>query len=128
MNAWRATAAVLLVVGLATRAGGREQAADNKSKIVGVWSVPEDPNLKAAGTIEFTRDMKLKVALSVKVTDKTESVNFDGTYAVDGDKLTVTVKMDGNSKTEKLTIKRLDDKELVTVDEKGKEETFKRKK
>src|SRR5579862_5485811 len=100
MNAWRAATAVLLVFGVAVLASGRAQAADNKSQIVGVWSLPEDPNLKGAtGTVEFTKDMKLKVALSLKIGDKEQSISFDGTYAVDGDKLTVIMKgPDGKEK------------------------------
>jgi uncharacterized protein (TIGR03066 family) len=91
----------------------------NAAKIVGTWE-PADP--KGAGmTLEFTSDGKLKMDAG--------PIKIEGTYKVDGDKLTTTMKAEGGKeKTETGKIKELTDTKLVTEDPKGKTDEFKRKK
>jgi uncharacterized protein (TIGR03066 family) len=99
----------------------------NQTKIVGVWIViKSDDGTPPMTTIEFTRDGKLKV--KTKVGDQT--LTMEGTYKLEGDKLTVTlITPDEKDKevTDTVTITKLTDKELITKDQKGKVDEFKRK-
>jgi len=98
-----------------------------KTKIVGVWEATKG-DLPPGSTIEFTKEGKVKVAF--KGPDgKLIDVPIEATYAVDGDKVKVTSKgPDGKDKTEAMTIKTLNDKELVLSDEMKKEVSFTKKK
>ena len=80
------------------------------------------PQLLQPVGMEFTKDGKLM--LRAKVGDK--ELMIDGTYKVDGKNLSATLTFMGKSKTEKATIRKLTDKELVLEDEKGKVEEYKR--
>jgi uncharacterized protein (TIGR03066 family) len=107
----------LTIVALPACSGGK-----NADKIVGTWEAVKG-EVPAGSTIEFTKDGKMK--LNIKAGGQTISV--EGTYKVDGDKLTTTGKgPDGKEKTETVKIKKLTDKELVIEDEKGKTEEFKK--
>src|SRR5262249_54546539 len=128
MNALRLPAAfltVLAVVMLAAAPARAAEKATNKDKIVGTWEVVKSESDVAVGdTIEFTKDGKINI--NAKVDGK--AMMFKGTYAVDGDKLTVTIKIDDNNEhKETMTIKTLTDKSLVTVDDKKKTDEFKKK-
>jgi uncharacterized protein (TIGR03066 family) len=92
--------------------------ASTKEKLVGVWEVKE------GATVEFTKDGKLKVTFRM---DGKEA-SAEGTYALEGDKLTITHKIGDKEEKETLTVKSLDDKVLTTVDSRGRTETLKRKK
>lgn len=111
---------------LASTASADEKKATSKDKIVGVWTVTKSAGgLPPKATLEFTKDGKLKI--SIKVEDK--SVSIDGTYEVKDDKLTVLLKAPGGKEQkETMTIKSLTDTKLVTVDSKGKEDEFEKKK
>ncbi|MBN9117639.1 MAG: TIGR03066 family protein [Planctomycetes bacterium] len=90
-------------------------------KLVGKWEPKEKPK-DASVTIEFTKDGKVTVAV---VADDKGS-KFEGTYKVDGNKLTVAMKTSGKEDTQTRTVIKLTDTELVTKDEKGKEREFTR--
>jgi uncharacterized protein (TIGR03066 family) len=95
----------------------------NADKIVGTWEATKG-EMPAGSTVEFTKDGKMKI--NIKAGGQTVSV--EGTYKVDGDKLTTTGKgPDGKEKTETVKIKKLTDKELALEDDKGKTEEFKKK-
>ena len=74
--------------------------------------------------MEYTKDGQ------VKMTGKADGKEFvfDGTYAVQGNKLTGTMKTSDSEEKGTLTIKKLTDKELVTEDEAGRVLEFRRKK
>jgi uncharacterized protein (TIGR03066 family) len=95
-------------------------------KIIGKWE-PAKADPKAPGfTLEFTKDGKLKVSIALPGADK--PLMIEGTYKVEGDKLTTTGKgPDGKEKTDTGTIKELTDSKLV-IDKDGKTDEFKRKK
>src|SRR5207244_3414950 len=79
----------------------------NKEKLVGTWETSD-----GSGTLEFTKDGKVKtVAEMAGVKADTE-----GTYEVDGDKVTITPKGGDKEKKTVFKIKKLDDKELTTVE------------
>jgi uncharacterized protein (TIGR03066 family) len=50
-----------------------------------------------------------------------------GTYEVDGDKLTTTLKVGDKEAKQTLTITKLTDSEMSTKDEKGKTDEYKKK-
>jgi uncharacterized protein (TIGR03066 family) len=64
-------------------------------------------------TIEYTKDGKMKMKGKA---DGKEFV-FEGTYVVEGNKLTGIMKTSDREEKGTLTIKKLTDKELVTEDE-----------
>ena len=86
-------------------------------KLVGKWS----PKEEAVFTVELTKDGK---ATLVATTADGKVVEAKGTYKVDGNKLTTTVKMNDEERTRTFTISKLTDTEMVTADEKGKERTL----
>ena len=100
--------------------------ASNPKNIIGIWEITKsDDGTPVGTTIEFTKDGKVK--LTTPVGD--QKLNIDGTYKVDGDKLTVTIKpSDQKETTDTLTITKLTDKVLITKDQKGKSDEFKKKK
>jgi uncharacterized protein (TIGR03066 family) len=83
--------------------------------------VTQSEEIPRGATYEFTREGKVKIRMG--------AVNVEGTYAVDGDKLTITRKAAaaGKDETEAMTITRLTASELVTKDDKGKTDEFKKK-
>jgi uncharacterized protein (TIGR03066 family) len=96
----------------------------NKEKIIGTWKPTKgEGSAVPDATLEFTKDGKLKV--TVKIGDNT--VTVEGSYEIDGDQITLTMKEGDKEKKETATIKTLTDKVLVTVDKKGKTEEFKKK-
>jgi uncharacterized protein (TIGR03066 family) len=96
---------------------------DNAKKIVGTW-VGVKGEIPPGTTVEFTKDGKLKVA--VKIQDKT--INVEGTYKVEGDTVKITTKQqNGKEKTETIKLKTLTDTKLVTENEKGSVDEFKKK-
>jgi uncharacterized protein (TIGR03066 family) len=97
--------------------------ASNKEKLVGTWEAVKG-DLPEGSTVDFTKDGKLK--LTAKVQDKT--ITMEGKYELDGNKLKVTLKQGDKEMKQTLTIKTLTDKILVTLDEEGKTDEFKKKK
>lgn len=92
---------------------------DIKAKLIGIWESKE------GNKVEFSKDGKLKI--NIKVQEK--EISVDGTYTVEGNKLTCSIK-DGDTEffKEILTIKSVDDKKLVTENLKGKVDELMKKK
>jgi uncharacterized protein (TIGR03066 family) len=119
----RVVCSVILACFLSVPAQAQDK--KNAEKLVGTWSVTKSEDAPPGALLEFTKDGKLK--LTVKVEGK--EISVEGTYKVEGDSITVTMKgPDGKEKTEKAKIKELTDKKLITVDEKGKIDEFAKKK
>lgn len=117
------TALAGLMISLAGPASAADEKID-KNKIVGVW-VPKDAKSPPGTTVEFTKDGKVKMHIPLEKKD----FNIDGTYKIDGNKFTITLKgPGGKEKTETETIKTLNDTTFTTVDEGGKVTEFTRKK
>jgi uncharacterized protein (TIGR03066 family) len=116
----RAAIVSLVVIGFAGFASAADEKIDAK-KLIGKWTLAkEEKGLKMVLDIQE----KGKLELTVTVGEKTEKVT--GTYALEGDKLTVEMSNNGKSKKETMTITKLTDTEFVTKDEKGNEEVMKR--
>ena len=111
----------------AAKEEGKNKAADNAKQIVGKWDLVKATDLPKGtkATAEFTKDGKIKFDLEVMG----QKVSAEGTYKIDGDKLTTTLKgPDGKEKTETDKIKKLDETTLIFEDDKGQVAEFKRKK
>ncbi len=122
-----ATAAALCV---ALALAGPSPAADkdaksNKDKIVGVWELTrsEDGSAPIGALVEFTKDGKMIV--TVKSGDKTDKI--EGTYSIDKDMITSSIKVKDEDKKNTVTIKKLTDKDFVVVNKDGKADEFKKK-
>ena len=89
--------------------------------LIGKWE-PEKapPGFKVS--MEFTKDNKVK--FDVDIQGKKEKV--EGTYKLENNQFSMTLSKDGQERTQKGTITRLSDKELVLKDDAGKEEVLKR--
>lgn len=116
---------IVLGCALAVLIAGVGLAADEKidaKKLVGKWE-PKDRKEKKEGesvVIEFTKGGEVAVTHSGRGND----VKFGGTYKVEGDKLTTTMKLGGDERSQTQTIVKLTDAELVVKNEKGREEAL----
>jgi uncharacterized protein (TIGR03066 family) len=127
MNALRLMAAGFLMVGLVAGVRAEEKKADaNKEKIVGTWEVvkSEEPPPPVGAVVEFAKDGKLKVMH--KQDDK--EVTIEGTYTVEGDKISVLIKRDDQEIKHTITIKKVGADTISAENDKGKAVEFKRKK
>src|SRR5262249_51854732 len=132
MNALRlmVAAAVAVAVAVALTAGVRaedkEEKKDYAKLIVGTWEVTKsfDKGPAVGATVKFTKDGKIKVKAKVEGKD----VHREGTYKVDGDKLTLVMKRDDKESKTIISIKKISDKELVTENDDKKSVELKRKK
>lgn len=106
--------------------GAAPAPSSNQKKILGVWEITKsDDGTPLMTTIEFTKDGKVKVITPVG----DQKVNIDGTYKMEGNKVTITLQTpDGKETTDTLTITKLTTKELITKDSKGQSDEFKKKK
>jgi uncharacterized protein (TIGR03066 family) len=106
----------------------KDKVSKAKEKIVGVWEIQaKGAPPGATPTMEFTKDGKL--TLIAKAGDKEFKV--EGTYTVEDDKLTTTLKppMGGGKEFKQTwTITKLTDTDLETKDDKGKVTQFTKKK
>jgi uncharacterized protein (TIGR03066 family) len=102
----------LLGAALALALSGHS-AADDKidpQLLLGKWE-PKEPKDGRRGTLEFLKDGKLVVTRS----DGDKESRAEGSYKVDGAKLTVTVTADGKEQTDSRLITKLTDAEFVTT-------------
>lgn len=107
---------------------GPAAAADkvDAAKLVGMWELTKsaDENAPKGATVEFTKDNKVTIAFNANG----KEVKLEGTYKVDGDKLTVKLSLAGKDNEDTDTIKSLTDDKLVLVDKQSKENEFTKKK
>ena len=125
MNALKLAAAVA-VVGLLATGARAEDKPDYSKMMVGTWTVTKaDADTVPPGTvIEFTADGKMKV--TGKKDDK--EMSFEGTYKVEGDKFTFTMKVGEEEHKDTITIVKLTDTELHVKNKDGKQSELTRKK
>ena len=84
-------------------------------KLVGKWTPKDEKGPKF--TIEFTKDGKVNMNIF--------DMKVDGTYKLEGNKITLTLKTEGKEETMTRTISKLTDEEIVSKDDKGgKEDTL----
>jgi uncharacterized protein (TIGR03066 family) len=109
---------LLVVMSAATAADDKIDA----KKLIGKWELAEAKETK--GTLEFKKDNKFSVSFDLKG----KEIKLDGTYKLDGSKLTITTKVMDMETTKSATVKKLTDEELTIEDEKGQSKTLKRAK
>jgi uncharacterized protein (TIGR03066 family) len=114
-----ATLAIACLLAAAARA---EEKVDYAKLIVGKWEITKaDPCTAPEGAmVEFTKDGKFKVAA--------KDINIEGTYKLDGNKFTFTMKDGTEEKTQTITITKITDKEMSTKDKDDKVVELKRAK
>jgi uncharacterized protein (TIGR03066 family) len=109
-----------MTVVLALACGATAADIDGK-KLVGKWE-PKTPKKGEDLKMEFTKDGKL--LLTGNQGGKEEKI--EGTYKLDGDKLSFKLKIGDVSIDETVTITKLTDDELEGKDKDGKVEAFKK--
>lgn len=116
----------ILGCALAVFAFNTAVAADDKKdekidakQLIGKWE-PKEKKEGGSFEIEFMKDGK---AVFIVKRDGRET-KLDGTYKLEGNKLTTTMKVDDLDRTRAMTISKLTDTEMVTADDKGKETTL----
>jgi uncharacterized protein (TIGR03066 family) len=114
MRAILAGAAVaVLVVAVGGSAVGQDEKIDGKL-LIGKWT-PED---KEKGlVIEFAKDGKLSVTAG-------EGLKLEGSYKLEGNKLTLKVKFGDDEKAKVRTVHSLTKDKMVSSDEGGKKDTL----
>jgi uncharacterized protein (TIGR03066 family) len=122
-----------LVLGILFAASGSGRAEDKKddkkddnaTAIVGLWEITKaGGDVGAGSTLQFAKDGK--VVLVVKSDDG--DVKREGTYKIEKDKLTVTLKAGDDDFDQVLTIKKLKDDDMELEDKDGGIDVLKRKK
>ncbi|HEV3142626.1 MAG TPA: TIGR03066 family protein [Gemmataceae bacterium] len=122
---------LLLAAGLAICFLGSTAQADEKDAaklLVGKWEVTkvdENAGPPVGAIVEMTKDGKVKVNFKDK--DGNEE-SREGTYKLDGQKITVNIKAGTDEKSHTVTIKKITSTEFVVEDDQGKSITFARKK
>ncbi len=123
---------ICFVVGLAAYAAAAKEPS-NKEKIIGNWEIEKGETVPPGTIFEFTKGGKMKMRFEVN--GKKQELEAD--YTVEGDKLTITLLdangkprkgRDGKEAKETVTITKLTDTEFTAKDQKGKIDTFKKKK
>lgn len=98
-------------------------------KLVGTWELVKNSKGAIEGVtvhVEFTKDGKMAVKYTPKEKDAA-TTTLNGKFKADGEKIDYTIDDgSGGTRGEVLTIKKLTDDELVTVDPDNIQEEFKR--
>jgi uncharacterized protein (TIGR03066 family) len=118
----------VLVVGVAACAltagvSAEEKKADTAKLLLGSWEATKaDPGTLVVGAVAtFAKDGTMKV---VEKKDGKEETH-EGTYKLDGDKMTITPK--GGEGKFTITIKKISESEMVAANDEGKVVEFKKK-
>ncbi|HQR08449.1 MAG TPA: hypothetical protein PLN21_16590 [Gemmatales bacterium] len=92
---------------------------------VGTWEVTSTHagGPPKGGTVEFTKDGKIKVSGEQDGT----KMSFEGTYKIEGKKMTLKIKIESEEHAIDLTIDKLDEKTFATSNESGKVEMTRKK-
>src|SRR5438445_43451 len=124
MNAWKLWAPLAVVCLAVTVGRGDEK--DYPKLIVGKREVTkaDEQTARTGAVIEFTKDGK--VMATIKKDDK--DATLEGTYKVEGDSFTVTMKVGDDDRKQKITILKLTDGELHIKNEMGKMSELTKKK
>jgi uncharacterized protein (TIGR03066 family) len=108
-------AAAVLVVASGGLAAGRDDEKVDAKLLIGKWT-PEEKKDKQV-VIEFAKGGKLSITAG-------EDFKIDGTYKLEGNKLTITMKKGEEEKTKARTIHSLTKEKLVSTGENGKKDTL----
>lgn len=93
--------------------------------LIGKWEPEKLPEQLEKLVVEYKKDGKMEV----EITAQGQMQKFEGTYKLEGDKLSIKVDFGGQEQNQKRKIIKLTDKEMVTNDEeKSEERKYKRAK
>jgi uncharacterized protein (TIGR03066 family) len=125
MNALKMLAVGAIACLLSTGAGAEEKI-DYAKMIVGKWEVTKaDEGTVPAGTIvEFTKDGKFKVGGKKDDVD----MSFEGSYKVEKDTFTFTLKIGDEEQKQTITITKMTDTEMHTKNKEDKKVELTKKK
>jgi uncharacterized protein (TIGR03066 family) len=101
--------ALALVICSGVSAEDKKNEKIDAKKLVGKWE-PKEKKKGTAFVVEFTKDGKVTFA----GTENGKEVQAEGTYKVDGDKLTLVLKVGEMERTMIRTVSKLTDAELVS--------------
>ena len=87
-------------------------------KLSGKWERKE--KREGLSLIEFTKDGKV----TVTTVNGDKETKIDGTYKTDGNKLTMTLTVDGKERVRERTVSKLTDAEFTSTNEKGESDTL----
>jgi uncharacterized protein (TIGR03066 family) len=118
------TLLTIVLVGFSARADEKPITVD-KEKLVGKWEAVKG-ELPPGSLLEITKDGKLTLTITVKEKDKEKKLVMTGTYTLKGNVVHVSLKDGEKEHTDDNTIKELTDEKLVSVDDTGKKDEFKR--
>jgi uncharacterized protein (TIGR03066 family) len=122
----------LLIFGVvATLRGGPEdekKRKGNREKLIGVWEFVNPKELPRGSTLEFTNDGKLKLTYQPDPEKERDKYTvIPGTYKVEKGMINVSMPgADGKDQKQTLKIIELTESTLVTKDEKGHDDEFKK--
>ena len=88
------------------------------AKLVGKWEAKDKMESKVV--LEFAKDGKALLT----VTRNDMEFKGEGSYKLDGNKISLTMKLGDQEQKSVRTITKLTDTDMVTTDEKGKERAF----
>lgn len=115
----------LLGLGIVLAVAFGAHAADEKKidamKLIGKWE-PVKPKKDEELVMEFTKDGKLIVTGSMGE----KALKIEGTYKLEGDKLSFVLKFMGDEIKQTVTITKLTDDEMEGTDPANKTEAFKK--
>jgi uncharacterized protein (TIGR03066 family) len=109
-----------LILVLACGATAADDKIDGK-KLIGKWE-PKDKKKGESMTMEFTKDGKLIVVGEMGG----KELKIDGTYKLDGEKLSFKIKFMDVEIEETVTLTKLTDDEMEGKNKDGKSETFRK--
>ncbi|HEV3143596.1 MAG TPA: lipocalin family protein [Gemmataceae bacterium] len=116
--------AVVSALGLLSSLARAEDKID-KAKLHAVWKlVKSDEDAPKGATAEFTKDGKLIIQFE----QDGKQEKLEGTYTLEGSKLTVVLKKGDNEDKDMLTITTLTDSKLVVENKDGKKHEFEKEK
>jgi uncharacterized protein (TIGR03066 family) len=113
----------IMTLGFTTAATAAD---DTKKLLVGKWEVvkADEMTLPVGAVVEFSADGKLKV--TAKIGGKEES--HEGTYTAEEKSFTYKMKVNDNEVSNKITIKKITESDLETVNPENKNVTLKKTK
>jgi uncharacterized protein (TIGR03066 family) len=109
-------AVAVLMAAAGGTAAGRDEKIDAKL-LVGKWT-PKEEDKKGQFVVEFTKDGKVLLSAPGK------EFKAEGTYKLDGNKLSFKMKFGGEEKSQVRTVHSLTKSELVSSDEKDRKDTL----
>ena len=103
-----------LVLSCCLSADDKKDEKIDAKRLVGKWSA-KNAKEGRLGVIEFTKDGEV----AITITSDGKETKREGTYQVDGDKLSLRVKSGNSEAIYNMTVTKLTNAELVTKDDRG---------